>query len=109
MVLAVCVGSLAPTIPPLPGNPSDKLEHLVAYACLTWWWGMLYPRNAERWLVCALFIGMGVALEFAQREMGYRVFDVFDMVANGVGALVGRLVVETPIGGLLGALHRRGA
>lgn len=70
---------------------------------------MLYPRTGQRWLVCFLFIAMGVAIEFAQGATDYRVFDAFDMVANGVGALLGRLIVETPIGGLLETLDRRRA
>ncbi len=107
MVAVVCVASLAPTLPELPGSPSDKVEHLVAYASLTLWWGMLYPGKRERWLACALFIAMGVALEFAQRATGYRVFDVLDMAANGMGAIAGRALVETPLGGVLAALDRR--
>jgi VanZ family protein len=67
---------------------------------------MLYPRSRQRWLICFLFVAMGVALEYAQRATGYRVFDVLDMVANGVGALLGRFLVETPIGRLLGILDR---
>jgi VanZ family protein len=109
LVLAVCVGSLAPAVPTLPGSQSDKFEHIVAYACLAWWWGMLYPRAGERWVACFLFIAMGVALEFAQDATDHRVFDPFDMIANGAGALLGRFIVETPIGGLLAFLDRRRA
>lgn len=107
MVLLVCVASLAPTMPPPPGLHGDKVEHLVAYGSLTYWWGMLYPERVQRWLACLLFILMGVALEFAQQATGYRFLDVFDMAANTLGALLGRMAVETPFGRLLGALDRR--
>jgi len=101
LVLLVCAASLVPTLPELPGSRSDKLEHSVAYATLVFWWGMLYPRSRERWLACFLFIGMGVALEFAQGATDYRVFDVFDMAANALGAIIGRVTVATPLGGVL--------
>ncbi len=107
MVLLVCVASLAPTMPPPPGLHGDKVEHLIAYGSLTYWWGMLYPERVQRWLACLLFILMGVALEFAQQATGYRFLDVFDMAANTLGALLGRMAVETPFGRLLGALDRR--
>ena len=107
MVVVVCVASLSPTMPPPPGLHGDKVEHLIAYGSLTYWWGMLYPERAQRWLACLLFILMGIALEFAQQATGYRFLDVFDMAANTVGALLGRMAVETPFGRLLGALDRR--
>jgi VanZ family protein len=107
MVLVVCVASLAPSLPPPPGIHGDKVEHLIAYGSLTYWWGMLYPQRMQRWLTCLLFILMGIGLEFAQRATGYRVLDVFDMAANTVGALLGRMAVETPFGRLLGALDKR--
>jgi len=107
LVLAVCVLSLAPTVPPPPGTHGDKVEHLIAYGSLTYWWGMLYPQCVQRWLACLLFIVMGVALEFAQQATGYRVLDAFDMAANAVGALLGRVAVETPFGRLIGVLDKR--
>jgi VanZ family protein len=107
MVLVVCVASLSPAMPPPPGLHGDKVEHLIAYGSLTYWWGMLYPERTQRWIACLLFILMGIGLEFAQRATGYRMFDVLDMVANTVGALLGRMAVETPFGRLLGALDRR--
>lgn len=107
LVAGVCVASLAPTLPELPGSPSDKVEHLVAYACLMLWWGMLYPQSRQRWLACVVFIGMGVALEYAQGATDYRVFDVLDMVGNTLGALIGRVLVATPLGGALAAIDRR--
>jgi VanZ family protein len=107
MVLVVCLASLSPTMPPPPGLHGDKVEHLIAYGSLAYWWGMLYPERTQRWLACLLFILMGIGLEFAQGATGYRTFDVLDMAANTAGALLGRMAVETPFGRLLGALDRR--
>jgi hypothetical protein len=36
-----------------------------------------------------LWIAMGVALEFAQGELGYRTYEVYDMYANALGVLLG--------------------
>ena len=106
MILTVCVGSLMPHMPELSVEVPDKLVHLLAYGSLTYWWGMLYPRTAPRWVFSGLFIVLGVTLEFAQRTTGYRTFDILDMVANAGGVLLGRLAVETPLAGLLAALDR---
>ena len=106
MILAVCVGSLVPP-PPYPTiEGSDKLVHLVSYGTLAYWWGMLRPQQRHRWALSGMFVALGVALEFAQGATGYRTFDVFDMAANAVGVLCGRLAVETPLGGLLAAIDR---
>ena len=104
MILTVCVGSLMPHMPELSVEVPDKPVHLLAYGSLTYWWGMLYPRTAPRWVFSGLFIVLGVTLEFAQRTTGYRTFDILDMVANAGGVLLGRLAVETPLAGLLAAL-----
>lgn len=107
MVAAVVVGSLAPLDLELGIAHGDKWGHLVAYALLAYWWGMLHRSPRDRWLLCAAFVAMGVALEFAQGATGYRTCDPLDMAANAAGSLVGRLAVETPVGRLLPALQRR--
>lgn len=45
-------------------------------------------------------IGLGAGLEFIQGWTGYRLFDVWDMAANGVGVLFGLLLVRTALGRL---------
>lgn len=102
MVLAICVLSLVPVAgPPLPVVHGDKWSHLLAYGIVTCWWGMLHRRAAARWLLCGAFAAMGVALEFAQQLTDYRTLDPFDMLADAIGALLGRFAVETRIGRLL--------
>ena len=32
---------------------------------------------------------MGIGLEFVQGALGYRTFDLFDMLANSLGVLIG--------------------
>lgn len=53
------------------------------------WFCLLYTRGAVRFAYGALWIAMGIGLEFAQGQLGYRTYEVFDMVANTLGVLIG--------------------
>lgn len=70
-------------------DDGDKYEHVLAYAPLMFWFCLLYARNGTRLAYAALWIAMGIALEFAQGETDYRNYEVFDMVANTLGVLIG--------------------
>lgn len=83
MVAAVVWGSLAPA-PPSAGN--DKIGHFAVYGVLMFWFAQLYAR---RMFYAAGFIAMGVALEFVQGWLGYRSFELYDMLANAAGVLLG--------------------
>jgi VanZ family protein len=83
--------SLTPSPPQIDFgvDDGDKLEHVLAYAPLMFWFCLLYARNGTRLVYAALWIAMGIALEYAQRATGYRNFDVFDMLANALGVSIG--------------------
>jgi VanZ family protein len=81
--------SLTPSPPTIALEGGDKYEHVVAYAPLMFWFCLLYARNGTRLAYATLWIAMGIALEFAQGETGYRNYDVFDMLANALGVLLG--------------------
>ena len=83
--------SLAPP-PAEPGvHIPDKLAHFLAYGVLMAWFGLLYRRRNARLAYGALWIGMGIALEFAQGATTYRSFELADMAANTLGVLAGAL------------------
>ena len=67
----------------------DKIQHLLAYATLSFWFGLLYPRLGARVLYAAGWVLLGVALEYVQRALGYRTFDINDMAADGLGVALG--------------------
>jgi VanZ family protein len=67
----------------------DKLQHFLAYAGLMFWFAALERRWHARLGYAALWIGMGVALEFAQRSTGQRSFELADMAANALGVAAG--------------------
>jgi len=68
---------------------SDKLEHFGAYAVLMFWFSALDRRGRARLGYALLWIGLGVALEFAQRASGHRSFELADMAANALGVAAG--------------------
>lgn len=87
--LAIVVGSLlpAPQVEPL-FFLSDKLIHALAYGITFCSFGLFYHYNLYS-LIVARLVAMGVAIEIAQGASGLRQFDVFDVVANAVGLLIG--------------------
>jgi VanZ family protein len=81
--------SLTPSLPKISLEGGDKFEHVFAYAPLMFWFCLLYARNGTRLAYGALWIAMGIALEFAQGQTSYRNYDEFDMIANAVGVVLG--------------------
>ncbi len=84
--------SLMPVPPmPLTFDGVDKLEHSFAYLVLALCFCQAYAQPS-RWMV--FLIAWGVGIEFAQGWTGYRYFDVWDMVANTTGVLLGGYLVQ---------------
>jgi len=81
--------SVTPSPPTVDFAESDKLGHFVLYGVLMFWFSMLYSKRASRAAYAAGFIAMGVGLEFVQRWLGYRTYEVLDMAANAIGVLLG--------------------
>jgi len=81
--------SLTPAPPHIDVEQGDKLGHFLAYGTLMYWFCLLYKRRATRIAYAILWIAMGVGLEFVQRALGYRTFEVYDMIANALGVLIG--------------------
>ena len=63
----------------------DKLGHLAAYGWVMFWFAQIYHRRATRLSYAGAFVAMGIALEFVQLGLGYRTFEVMDMVADALG------------------------
>ena len=81
--------SVTPSPPTVDFAESDKLGHFIAYGVLMFWFSMLYLKRASRIAYAAGFIAMGIGLEFVQGWLGYRTYEVLDMVANAIGVLLG--------------------
>ncbi len=92
LVVAICVLSLMPesagedaTRP----EGADKVEHVLAYGLLMFWFAHLEPEKQGRIRLAAGITGMGIALECLQGLIGHREFSVADIAANSVGAIAG--------------------
>jgi VanZ family protein len=81
--------SLTPAPPMVDFEQGDKLGHFLAYGSLMFWFCLLYLGLAQRVGYALLWIGMGIGLEFIQGHLGYRSYEVYDMVANAIGVLLG--------------------
>ena len=81
--------SLTPYPPQIDIEQGDKLGHFLAYGTLMFWFCLLYMRRASRIAYAVLWIAMGIGLEFVQGQTDYRTYEVYDMVANTLGVLLG--------------------
>jgi VanZ family protein len=81
--------SLTPSPPKVDFAQSDKLGHFLAYGSLMLWFCFLYAAAKTRIAYAAGFVAMGIGLEFIQGMLGYRTFEVLDMLANTIGVLLG--------------------
>ncbi len=101
-LVAVAWGSLVPADRlPDASVVSDKVLHLVGYAVLG---GLAVAgqRRPSAWRAMALVLAFGFLMEVLQLTMGYRSFEVGDLVADVVGIATGAGLARL-------ALHRRGA
>ena len=81
--------------PPDPGfEHGDKLEHLIAYGSLMFWFCQLHAAGRVQLALAVGFIALGVGLEFVQGALGYRSYDEADMLANTVGVIAGWAVAR---------------
>lgn len=79
-------------------NMWDKLEHMLAYVLLAFWFGSVIFRRDFPGLVIALLV-FGALIELAQGVMGLgRQADWRDLMANAVGAVLGVALALTPLG-----------
>ena len=92
LVMVVIYLSLTPVPLDIPVAESDKAGHVIAYAALMLWFSQLYCELPRRSFLALTLVALGIALEFAQRETGYRTFEIADMLADSIGVAAGWLV-----------------
>jgi VanZ family protein len=93
-LLAIFWASSRSTLPSLPGHPSDKLLHFVAYAGMSLL--MIWAATRGRWrrtswsvvlLVTLVCTAYGVSDELHQRFVPNRQADLADLVADALGGM----------------------
>jgi VanZ family protein len=90
----VCVLAFRPVPPVDPGLPWDKLHHALAFLVLTALAGRGWPRLGGAALT-ALMLAAGIGIELVQGiPFVGRDADVWDVVADMVGAAVGLILLR---------------
>ncbi|HWP00728.1 MAG TPA: hypothetical protein VNL74_08910 [Methylococcus sp.] len=96
LVLVTVVLSLLPQPPTLPDILGwDKALHTLAYLILMWWFRSVYGGH---WRWPLFLLGLGVGLELLQGLSGIRTPDLHDIIADGLGILIGAALARTPLG-----------
>ena len=96
LVLLVCYFSLTSTPPKIDVQFKylDKLEHLLSYFVLMFWFAQLYLKNKTRIYYALFFILLGITLEVLQGLGGVRFFEYADMLANTTGVVIGYVLTR---------------
>ncbi len=107
-VIVVFYLSLMPH-PPQPMNfwGADKLQHALTYWLLMLWFCQVYRQRTSRMVLAMALVAMGIAIEYLQRETGYRLFEYADMAANATGVVVGWVWARTGLGRVFAYLEHR--
>ncbi len=72
-----------------PFTLGDKVAHLVAYCCIGLCFRLGYPVKRRDLILFAILL-YSLLIEYIQVGVG-RSFDLFDLLANGLGLLLGGL------------------
>ncbi len=93
LALAVALAAaLSPHPPRIPGQPSDKIQHILAFLALTLGALAAYPR-ARRWALALALSGFGALIEFLQMiPVLHRSSEFLDWVAD-TGAVLAVIVL----------------
>ncbi len=93
--------------PPQPMHfwGADKFQHALTYCLLMLWFSQVYRQRKSRLVLAMALLAMGIAIEYLQRETGYRLFEYGDMLANAIGVLLGWVWARTGLGGVFAYLE----
>ena len=86
--------AVVPHPPELPGEPNDKIQHIIAFATLALLGSFAYPRTALIRLLAGLSL-FGALIEVVQAiPMLHRDSDLLDWLADTAAVLVVLLIVR---------------
>lgn len=89
VALVVLVLALMPPVPHMPTTGWDKANHLLAFAVLAWLGSHAYPQRLA--LVLSGLLAYGALIEILQSFTTYRSTDWHDLLADGLGLVLGWL------------------
>lgn len=82
-------------IPPsnIPSSIDDKIVHAVGFMGVALLYAWAYKK--EKWWKNIIYgLAFGIFIEIIQYFIPYRSFELFDIIADGVGLILGVLLVE---------------
>jgi VanZ family protein len=86
--------AVLPHPPQVPGEPNDKVQHIIAFATLSLLGSFAYPRTALLRLLAGLSL-FGAFIEVVQAiPVLHRDSDVLDWLADTVAVIVVLLIVR---------------
>ncbi len=96
VLIAVCLGP-PPEFPELPSN-SDKAEHFLSFALLSWGAVQLFATRRALLLAAFGLVLLGIGIEIAQGALTTnRSADPYDALADTLGILAGLCLAWTPL------------
>jgi VanZ family protein len=98
LVGAVCVGSLVPgnQLPVLFAH--DKVMHGGSYFLLMTWFAGVYEVRRHL-LIALVLLVLGTVLDLLQSLIATRTFSLLDVLANGMGILLGLMLARLVLAG----------
>ncbi|WPL15769.1 putative integral membrane protein [Thiorhodovibrio winogradskyi] len=105
LVILVVVLSVLPTSVPPGFDGGDKLQHLLAYAVLGFFFAVLYPRH-QRLALLGLIL-LGALLEWVQGLLPVRVASLPDWLADALGVLLGIWLAQSRARALFAWLEQK--
>jgi VanZ family protein len=98
LAAGIAVLSLMPSTQLPEVRLSDKVQHVLAYVALGFWFGSVVVRRDMIWVALSL-LAFGAAIELAQGWMSLgRQADFYDLWSNALGIGIGLLLAITPMG-----------
>ena len=92
VALVVLVLALMPPVPYMPTTVWDKANHLLAFAVLAWLGCHAYPQRLAS--VLSGLLVCGALIEILQSFTTFRSTDWHDLLADGLGLLLGWLLTR---------------
>jgi len=98
--LALVIASLITltSVPSLGSSIDDKIYHIVAYCCLSLFWGLYTKTLKIRYWYLMIVVGaivFGFVLELLQYFLNpNRSYDLLDAIANSIGAVFGTFIAS---------------
>jgi len=94
-VLLVIPGNALPKAPPIEIPFFDKWVHVVLFGILSWLFCAFAKSIPDKVKILVVVIIYGIAMEFVQKYLVInRSFDIVDIVADSIGAVLGVLLAK---------------